>query len=286
MSDVLRRVYWLASYPKSGNTWARLMLAAYRWKVDEVDLLLNQEITLLDIQQYAYQVVAPVPLADMNDQQQLFIRPAALLHLIAKAIHLPIIFKTHNANIIVLGIPLIPDPLTEAAIYIVRDPRDVCLSYAAHIDKSHEHTANIMNETGHRLLVPKTGLCHWLTTWSNHVKGWTEDGNFERTVIRYEDMHRDPVQALEMMLVRTGIQLPDPLRVRKAVEATRFDRLQEQEHKRGFIEQAKNGGAFFRSGQIGEWEYKLDLKLITKIEQDHKDMMRKYNYEPYTAKAA
>lgn len=282
MTEMLRKAHWLASYPKSGSTWVRLMLNAYCMDTDKVDLRVIPEYTLLDIQRYAYQVVAPVDLGLMTEKQHLFLRTAALLHLIVRAPFSPVILKTHHANITVLGVQLVPLALTDKTVYIVRDPRDVCSSYASHLNKTPEEAAAAMNNDGHCLQVTGTGIAHFLLTWSNHVRSWKS----ANVTLRYEDLKHDPAQALELVLRTFGTDHPDSLRVRRAVEATRFDKLQEQESVDGFAEQTKHGAAFFRSGKVGGWKTELAPELIHRIEADHGEMMREFNYELLRTKAA
>lgn len=283
MAGALRKVHWLASYPKSGNTWVRLMLHAYRLGVDTIDLQANNEVTLLDIQRYAYQVVAPINLEDMTPMQHTHLHYAALLHLIARSPYAPTILKTHNANAMVGEVFLVPKSLTDRVVYLVRDPRDVCCSYAKHMNKSHEDTAECMNKEQFRAVDPASTLSHWLNTWSTHVKSWVDDV----LVLRYEDVHHDPAQALSQILVHYRLaENPDAARVRKAVEATRFDRLQEQEGQTGFLDAPKNGNVFFRSGKAGAWKDGLDPALARQIEQDHGEVMSKLGYKLQTAEAA
>lgn len=125
-------ITWLASYPKSGNTWVRALVEAYR-RNGTVDINGMTEVMSDSILSF-YQCVLPMPVAQAGKMAPVMVRPAALIQMISAARSLPIMLKTHQQNSRVRDCyPLIPDELTARSIYIVRDPRDIAPSYARHM---------------------------------------------------------------------------------------------------------------------------------------------------------
>lgn len=278
----LRQLYWHASFPKSGNTWARLLLGAYKLGVGNINT--NNEVTISDNQLYAYNAVAPIPLADMADGAKLYLRNTALMHIIARAIHDPVILKTHHANIEVGEVSLIPEAMTAGAVYMVRDPRDVAISYSEHIGKSIDEGIFSMNQMGHTVHQEEVGLHHYLTSWSNHVRGWMDHGEFPRTIIKYEDMLKDTRGEFVRILEAFGMPVIDH-KIDYAIEMMQFDELKRQEKRAGFIEASKNT-KFFKRGTSGHWKDILTEEQVAQIEKDHGEMMQRLGYELVTKAAA
>jgi len=274
----LRQLYWHASFPKSGNTWARLLLGAYKLGVGNINT--NNEVTISDNQLYAYNAVAPIALADMADGAKLYLRNTALMHIIARAIHTPVILKTHHANIEVVEVHLIPEAMTAGAVYMVRDPRDVVISYAEHIGKDIDAGIHAMSQMGHTIHSESVGLHHYLTSWSNHVRGWLDHGKFPRTIIKYEDMLEDTRGEFVKILEAFGMPVIDR-KVDYAIEMTQFDELKRQEKRAGFIEASKNT-KFFKRGTSGHWKDILTDEQVARIEEDHGEMMQRLGYELVT----
>jgi len=272
----LRPAHWLASYPKSGNTWMRFLLTAYQWG----DLAINAafESTMGDGQPYAYHTVSPLPLKDMSPTEILFLRHAALVHIIARFPHNPVILKTHNANVRAGSVDLIPKEMTAPSIYIVRDPRDVLISYAEHMGHTLEQAAGTMNEMGACLDQGQLGIYHHLTTWSQHVRSWADDAKFDLLVVRYEDMLEDPKRELRRAVEHMGMPLYEE-RLDNAVELCRFERLRGQEDEQGFKEKSPKAERVFVRGTAGNWREGVPVDLVAKIEQDHGEVMERMGYE-------
>lgn len=277
----LRRAYWLASFPKSGNTWARRLYS--RVKLGVSGLNINDEATILDNQVYAHKVAAPLDLADMTPEQKLFLRYTALLHIMARAPHTPLVLKTHNANIRVKHVDLIPEEMSEAAVYLIRDPRDVVISYAEHTGNDLDDMIDGMNKPGHMVEQSDTGIYHYLTTWSMHVKTWVDDSTFPVTVIRYEDLLTDPFTEFGRMLDTFGLEVDDDT-LAASIEDMKFANLKRQEQEGGFIEASRHT-KFFKRGTSGGWKETLTPEQVERIENDHGEIMTRFGYE-LTSKAA
>jgi hypothetical protein len=165
-----RMIWWLASYPKSGNTWVRIFLDAYA-KDAEIDINNLGGGVIGDNQPNSYRAITDDELADFSQYDWLGMRYAALRHLRKWAwTDGLLMLKTHNANAIIDHFPLIPWRITSGAVYVVRDPRDVALSYANHFDVSVDDAITAMNQHTNRVVDKRqAGMFHVLGTWSKHV---------------------------------------------------------------------------------------------------------------------
>ena len=273
-----KSIWWLASYPKSGNTWIRALLSAYQ---TNGALDINQMRGVIsDNQVYFYTVVAHKQLDELEDYEWICLRYAALLHLVraAREGEKALFLKTHNANVAVEGLQMIPWPMTAGAIYVVRDPRDVVLSYANHFSTSVDEAIKAM-EHEHNSVIDKKqhGVFHILATWSMHVNSWLQEKPFPVGLVKYEDLMDDTEYRFTKLLEFLDIPV-DADRVRRAVDASRFDSLRAQEDKKGFSECPEKVERFFRSGKAGGWRDVLTEPQVKRIEAVHGEVMQRLGY--------
>lgn len=269
---------WLASYPKSGNTWVRMLLHAY-FQNGYVDIN-NSPYTFGDQGEYWLRAVSPLPLEDLGEGMKFMLRPACLLNMLASMSDEPRLVKTHFANARVRDLPhFIPHQLTERAVYVVRDPRDVVSSLADYIQIPVEEAVANMNNDGYALQ-NDYGLTHYLASWSTHVKSWIQEERYSVAVLKYEDLLGDTLGELIQLLEFLKLEV-DEKRAARAVKACEISKLQHQEAKKGFREdrrqEKKPNARFFRKGG-SRWLKELDPKFANQIEEDHRDMMEVLGY--------
>lgn len=257
---------WIASYPKSGNTWLRMFLDAYR----NGGALVREIMTdpnALDTAEYHYHAVSPVPLISLSAEQLMQLRGAALIHAYRCRF-----LKTHWARCNAAGVESIPDSLTNKAVYIVRDPRIVCGSLAGWMDKTLDEAADLMANPKAALdgQTIKLLITH-MGTWSFHVSSWMD--HEDTLLIRYEDMVADPVGTFTKVIEHIGGELDRDV-LDKAIEATRFDRLKAYEGENGFLWKPKGGGSFFGDGA----KRTVPPEIAARIEADHGEVMKKLGY--------
>lgn len=279
MADVV----WLASYPKSGSTWTRALLAAYLSE-GEVDLNnLSGGVrgaglrTLSDLLGVEKTLFRPDELAAL--------KPTAARWLAREASswQRPVVEKIHSANVEAPSGERVFPADAGRALYIVRNPLDVAASFAPFFGVSVDAAIDRMADDGfvlapiyHRF-VPF--LPEPLLSWSSHVASWLDAPGQATYVLRYEDLHRDTSQALEGALRFLGV-VPDAARVEAAVEAARFDRLREQEAAAGFNEHATMATTpFFRRGRAGGWRDELTPEQARRVVSDHGPTMRRLGYD-------
>lgn len=273
-----RKLYWLASYPKSGNTWVRMFLDVY---VTGFPVNFNSAYRYvnLDHDLGMLQLASAQPVNDLTIEQQFMYQPAAMLNMLRCAKTKDMVVKTHNARITVSGIPLIPEPLTAGAIYVVRDPRDVAVSYAAHLGRGIEETITLMNNQSHAATSSVNRLIHLMSSWSTHVISWVQCKAFPVAVVRYEDLLQQPEAMFRNVLKLLGIEPIDETLFKFALEQTTFERLSKLEDEQGFIERSPSSKEkFFRVGKTRQWQTKLLSSQADSIFNHHATAMKEVGY--------
>lgn len=259
--------YWLASMPKSGNTWVRMFVNAYITGHCDIN---RPMVTQSDIQVPEYQRLSCQPLNALNPMEALFLRHAFLLNAIKqKTKGAPVIFKTHNARLKILDIELVPKALIKGAVYLVRDPRAVAVSYAKHMDCDIDTAIYKLNHP-FTYLSGQTTVGHYTSTWSENVDSWSQD---DVTVVKYEDLLENPEREFTRILEAYQIKL-DKKKLSKAIKMTAKDKLAEQEKQHKFRECINH--TFFYGTPA--WKETLTDSQCQQIELHHGEWMHKLNY--------
>ena len=269
-----QRIIWLASFPKSGNTWMRAFLANY-FIGGPKGLSINElrRFTLGDIRADFYDAAAGGKFDFKTIDDYLAVRPKAL-RLILNARDGHHFVKTHHQSIVLNGQPLIPPEITAAAIYIIRNPFDVAPSYARHAGSSVDEAIDAMLDES-RLSVTPRGISEVVGRWDNHIASWTESTGLAMHLVRYEDLRADPKAGFGRIFDFLKIK-PDPGPFANALRLTKLENLKKQEQKHGFIERPKEMSAFFHSGKVGGWRKTLTDAQIAKLHNAFEPTLRKY----------
>jgi hypothetical protein len=272
------QVVWIASYPKSGSTWLRAFLHNYVREPSEPHDINNlMDLTTGESSAARYRRHDPRPASAYSIADVQRMRP--LVHRELAAANPGLVFvKTHNALLVVEGVQTITKDVTAGAIYILRDPRDVVISFSRHLGRPIDETIGIMADIEAATGGSDEKVYERLSSWSAHVHFWTRRPHPELHVMRYEDMLASPEAAFGGLIRFLG-QEPPTERLARAVRFSDFTVLQEQEQARGFIEQpARSSGPFFRSGKTGQWREVLTKAQLTRIERNHGEVMRRFGY--------
>lgn len=277
----MKVIWWLASYPKSGNTWLRLFLANYR-KENTEPVHINHMGGHIAASREMFEEFAGVDSSDLTQEEIERCRPRVYRALAAQQTQ-PVFLKVHdawtnNAD----GDSLFPVDVTAGVIYVVRNPMDVAVSYAHHAGcLPGEMVARLCQETysTHRTRDSLSDqLPQRLGSWSGHVRSWIDESGLPLHLVRYEDLLADPAAAF-LAIVRFTALPVDPERLRRALDATRFERLQAQEVAEGFVERPLRATRpFFGQGRAGGWRDELSPALAHKIVDAHRDTMRRFGY--------
>lgn len=270
--------HWLASYPRSGNTWVRLLLDSYMRGGAAVDI---NAISIRAVYRRSFfDDVIGLDSADLRSSEILGLRPAAL-RAQRDLNDRPLLMKCHDMRWrLADGDWLIPADVSLGGIYLVRDPRDVVLSLAKFFGRSVDHAITTMETTG--LLIPESKRrdCHQLPqiwgSWSENVESWLALEPFPVHVVRYDDLRRDTAKVLTGIIDAIGLDL-DETRIAAAVAATDLEGLRREERSCGFVETGGHND-FFGDGRIGGWRDRLSADQAARIEAVHGPTMRRLGY--------
>lgn len=278
--DSDRTIIWLASYPKSGNTWLRALLTACLNGGESPDLdhlvggPLAFERQLLD--DHAGISSAEYSFDELVAFQVGFHRE------LARAREAPFFIKTHSAFVIdPQGERLFPADASAGAICLVRDPVDIAPSYAHHLHCSLDEAIGKLAESG-RLVDQwderaSSNVPQKAGSWSENVSSWLEQREVPILAVRYEDMLENTTHQLRRICDFVGIDAKPDL-LDRAVEACSFDRLRQREADSGFVEKPSEGQAFFRKGQRGSGHCELTISQVQSIRRAHEGVMRELGY--------
>lgn len=261
---MISKITWLASYPKSGSTWLRMLLAAYETqaRIDINDL--PRHYTFSDVDPTVYSLMTAESIGDLPSSVHMQLRGAVLIKFGSLAPgNQPAFVKTHFYEGNMCGIKAIPPELTYTALYIVRDPRDIVVSFANYTDKTLDDTIDFMiNEDA--LVGGDRGILYsGIRSWSTHVGSW-KWSDLKPHIIRYEDLCSTPNKCFEKILEHLGWEVSYP-RLQAAIDTCSFEKLADQEKVAGFNE--SSGGQFFNKGKSGGWKKILSEAQSKKLEK-------------------
>jgi aryl sulfotransferase len=271
---------WLASYPRSGSTWTRAVLSALTGPAGPVDI--NALRTgLVPASRAVMDAVLGFASSDLLPDELAALRPVVDAEVDAGSDRVTV-RKVHDALFSGPdGRPIVDPGITRAAIYLVRDPRDVAVSLAAFYGRPAAWAVDWMANPDAALADTDgdvgADLRQRLGTWSAHVDGWTGQHLFPVEVFQYEDLHADPIGQFGRLAAVVGLTT-DRAHLAAAVSAARFERLRDQEIRHGFRERPATDRPFFRRGVVGAWRYELPADLVGRIEVDHATTMDAWGY--------
>lgn len=269
-------ILWLASYPKSGNTWVRAFLANL-FANPEKPVPVNRLPYFVHADHVAahYEAVSRRPFDSLSDADLNTLRPQVQRY-IAGAPR-TVFCKTHNALTAVDGVPTIDPQSTEGAIYVIRNPLDVCVSYADHYGMDLDRASQALCAPSNRIMRESATVFQYLGSWSDHVRSWVRPPRMRHHLMRYEDMIANPTKAFGKLVAFLGLP-KDRDRLKKAVSFSRFDSLKRLEETEGFVERSPHSDRFFRRGQSGGWRGVLGAQQVDRIIAHNGEEMRQFGY--------
>lgn len=275
-------IVWLASYPKSGNTWARAFLHNLLSTISgpsrpqEINALGRYTGGLSGKDLFA-NVLGYEPTAEHRKQI------AAVRHEVqrraADQVEGLLFVKTHQALAVDRGFTTINFEVTAGVIYILRNPLDVAISYSHHLGCTIDEAITIMGTNDVEMAVTDKQVHELCGSWSQNVLSWTRKPQQAVFVMRYEDMLSKP-EATFGALARHLLIVPSRDELAEAIKHSSFDELSAQEEKDGFRERPKQASRFFREGRTGQWKEILTQQQIDRIIKDHSEQMARFGYLP------
>jgi len=277
----LQKIVWLASYPKSGNTWFRVFLSNLLSKENHPVDINSLYATPIASNRELFDEATGLSSSDLTQEEIDNLRPGVYEYAAQNSNEI-LFQKVHDAWLRTeSGEPMFSSKVTKSVVYFVRNPLDVAVSFSNHLSKSLESTVKIMADndyafgsTSNRLHLQ---LRQRLLTWSNHAKSWVDESSLPVIVLRYEDMKTDTFSTFSKVLKFIGIEATDE-EIIKAIGYSDIKEMQKQEAEKGFKEKPANATSFFRKGEAGSWRSELSEDLVKKICADHREMMIRFGY--------
>ncbi len=282
-------IIWIASYPKSGNTWVRALLSYYFFSRSEkfnFDLL--KHIPNFNIGDYLNRNIKFSSNIDYAD------KALEVQKLLCQKFKINFFFKTHSSLNKINKNYFTNKSVSLGCIYIVRDPRNVITSYKNFENLNYEKTLKFMLNKESFLLANKAtqkklkikGM-ELISSWSENYNSWVNNKfGIPICLIRYEDLIDDTLGELEKMFIfikkinsekKTNFDLH---RARKTVAETNFDNLRNLELKSGFSEKNEKEriNNFFNQGKLNHWQQNLSDNIIKKLEDNFYKEMKTLGY--------
>lgn len=277
-----RGILWIASYPKSGNTWTRALLnnllKIVQGEDDGAAHDINRisEFTLWDVSIRPYERLIGKPIAEITHAEIAAARPRVQEEIAEQTDGLAII-KTHHALVLDHGTPTINFAVTSGAVYVVRNPLDVAVSFAAHLGSDLDRAILHMATPGLETATNAKSVYEVYGSWSRHVESWTRKPHRAVHVLRYEDMLASPVAAFRgladhLLLNASRAQLD------LAIARSSFEELRRQEDTHGYREKPETAARFFRAGIAGQWREALSESQVRSIVRSHHQQMARFGY--------
>jgi aryl sulfotransferase len=264
-------IIWLASYPKSGNTWFRTFISNLLNEMDE-EIGINQLKTDgIFSSRLIFDSITGVEASNLTAEEIDRLRPKIYNHLARYAVN-PLFIKVHDAyTYLEDGTPLMGTENAKA-VYILRNPLDVAVSFANHASKDLDQIIKNMAENSFAFCGNRNKLANQLRqqllTWSAHVESWAQATEIPVHLIRYEDMKLEPIPTFTKAVRFIGLDFGEE-QIKKAIELSDFEKLKAKEEVEGFKERPYKTAAFFRKGEVGDWRNHLTEAQRDKLIADH-----------------
>ena len=275
-------IIWIASYPKSGNTYVRSFLSAYYFSSDgefNFDLLKN-------IKQFPNVEFFEKPLDNVDTASENWITAQRKIKGEKKARFL----KTHNCLGKFKGKPFTTNEFSLGGIYVVRDPRNVITSVKNHFSFDDNQALKFVTNINTEIKETNSNdFRTWslLSSWSNHYKSWVKSHNFRKLLVKYEEFENDKYSTFRDIIIFVNALLNrtdrvDKKKLEKAIESTNFTVLKNKEKNEGFEEAAYSKDnekkPFFNLGFNNRWKKLLNDEIREKIETEFYSEMKELDY--------
>ena len=273
----MKKIFWLASYPKSGNTWMRIFLSNYiadgEKPVNINDLLSNRIASSRTL----FDEYSGINAAEMDVEMVDRYRPEVYRLFASEQEENPLFMKAHDAyHLNQDGEAIFPADVSRGVIYLVRNPLDVAVSFSDHEAKPVQKVIRNMNDPGFAFHDSPNYLGNQLRqkmgSWSGHYLSWTGQKDIPLLLVRYEDMLLDPEITFGKVIRFCGLEF-EKARMDKAVRFSSFTEVKSQENEQGFSEKNYLQKSFFRNGKTGSWRSVLSAEDKRSLITNHKQVM-------------
>ena len=275
-------IIWIASYPKSGNTFIRSFLSAYYYTNNgEFDFNL-----LRFIEQFPDKQFFDGFINDKDDASKKWL-PIQRKLIKSKKVKF---LKTHSAYGSYNNNQFTSSEVTVGGIYIVRDPRNIISSLTNHFSLNVDGALNMLLDENRGIKSDDNNFATYsfLSSWSNHLNSWSNIKSFRTIIIKYEDLENNSEKILTDLIrfinnLLNNNKGVDYQKFKKAIETTNFSILKKKENKDGFFEamfskKENKKIPFFNLGFKSDWKKVLDKKVVEVIEKKFEREMKDMGY--------
>ena len=281
-------IIWIASYPRSGNTWVRSFLSTYMYAEKNSSVFKNIKKIINFPNISHFKGIFEINKFTQEEQKDKKKKDKKKFEIskywiaAQKKINLSnevTLLKTHNFGGSLEGNEFTNSENTSAVIYIVRDPRSVAVSNAHHNSISYDQSISDLFDE--KIFATNEGnLLEFRSSWKVNYLSWKRR-SCPRLIIRYEDLISDQYQYFKKILNFINdfkkINI-DELKIKETIELCKLESLSKLEDQIGFEEKLKKEKKFFRKGLVDEWKSQLNKDQIEKIENAFFDEMRELKY--------
>lgn len=292
-----KHIFWLSSYPKSGNTLLRSIIISLFFTQDGVfNIKLFPMISQFERQKLIYENkhLFRDDFKKINDVPTLYKYLLKIQEKKALNFNQDFkFFKSHSGNFSIGDNNFTIEENIRGMIYIIRDPRDVCISWSKHLNKSIDNTIKFMTndlqtlywkEGKRKIFDEKNRPSSFLSSWDKHVSSWTlTKWQVPKMIIKYEDLISDKEKTILKLVDFFSKNYEFKFKnldnkINNILKTTKFEKLKKEEEQFGFKE-APKGNVFFSVGQKNQWYNKLSKKQLLKIEKNFRKTMEMFNYK-------
>ena len=278
-------IIWVASYPKSGNTWVRSIISSLVYTEDGI----FDFPSIKKIDQYPQRRFLEYFTQDYNNIHEVkkyWITSQERINLDTKIKF----FKTHHLNCKVDNYPFTNKECTRATIYIVRDPRNLIDSISNHFSKSIEEskkfllTSKILSP-GKEIELRGGNVITYIGSWKEHYKFWTKN-NENLLIIKYEDLVKNIHQEIDKIIafLKNFIDFEvSDTKKENVIKSTSFEALKKIENNGNFTENVFVKGRsekvkFFNKGPSNNWQMTLPKEIQKDLETEFNNELKELGY--------
>ncbi|MDA9596524.1 sulfotransferase domain-containing protein [Candidatus Pelagibacter sp.] len=282
-------IFWLASYPKSGNTWLRTLISSYYYSkdgiyTDNIIKKIGQFPEKRHFTEFEYDQNIVTDTTRFWLQAQKNINKDKQLRF----------FKTHNAFGALNNQSFTNKENSIGCIYIVRDPRNVITSLKNHYEMNDEQALKWMTNEKQFIYdvqnLEKDGYSdfQFISSWVTNYKSWIVQKQIPFKLIRYESLLNETYAVfkdiIEFINKTSGINKKiDKERLKNSVQSTSFNKLKDNEKKHGFSEailskKTNEKIPFFFLGPENDWKKILTEDMKIKLSKIYENNLKELSY--------
>ena len=282
-------IFWIASYPKSGNTWVRALISSYFYSKDGI----FEEKIIRHIGQFPEKI----HFSDFNYDQNIVTDTARFWLKAQEKINSDKrlkFFKTHNAFGSVNNNIFTDSKNSAGAIYIVRDPRNVITSIKNHYELNSDQALKWMqNENNYIFNIHKFNEdgysdFQFISSWSTNYKSWKIQKKIPIKIIKYENLLNETFYVFKDIIkfinkITNNNSKINIEKLKNSINSTSFNKLKTNEEKNGFSEAITSKKSdkkipFFYLGPKNDWRKILDHDLKNKLNDIYKENLLELSY--------